>query len=110
MVTSQIARLIWDAYWLSKRIKFRTHTFNIIVPIWTSYPERFMKNTGCCKLCDQESILQKSHIIPRSLIKDLKAGDSQLYTFSLSQSPVYNNADPKELLFCRKKITQDTHF
>ncbi|HAS6997780.1 TPA: hypothetical protein I7280_23410 [Vibrio parahaemolyticus] len=61
-----------------------------------------MKNTGCCKLCDQESILQKSHIIPRSIIKDLKAGDSQLYTFSQSHPLVYSNADPKELLLCRK--------
>ncbi|EGQ8961567.1 hypothetical protein ACKOZB_004562 [Vibrio parahaemolyticus] len=61
-----------------------------------------MKNTGCCKLCDQESILQKSHIIPRSIIKDLKAGDSQLYTYSQSHPHVYSNADPKELLLCRK--------
>ncbi|EHR0248245.1 hypothetical protein CRN32_03920 [Vibrio vulnificus] len=60
-----------------------------------------MDNIGNCKLCDKEDILQNSHIIPSSIIKSVKKGDSQLYTLSRCSSLRYENADPKEYLLCR---------
>ncbi|MCD9505793.1 hypothetical protein [Photobacterium phosphoreum] len=56
---------------------------------------------GKCRLCNEEAKLQMSHIIPRSLIKDVKDGDSQLHVFSYTSAPTYSNADPKELLLCK---------
>tara|TARA_R110001583_G_scaffold16561_24_gene68021 strand:+ start:954 stop:1697 length:744 start_codon:yes stop_codon:yes gene_type:complete len=56
---------------------------------------------GVCQLCGKESILQKSHVIPRSLIKYIKGGDSQLHTFERYIPSTYSNYDPKEHLMCR---------
>jgi hypothetical protein len=57
-----------------------------------------MMNT--CKLCDIESTLRKSHILPRSLILKAKNGDSQLHVFINDKKPTYSNSDPKENLLC----------
>jgi hypothetical protein len=55
-----------------------------------------------CKLCQNNSKLQKSHIIPRSILKDVKNGEAQLYVLSQKSKTFYGNVDPKELLLCRK--------
>ncbi|MCY9877304.1 hypothetical protein OTK59_12125 [Vibrio natriegens] len=56
---------------------------------------------GKCRLCCGESDLQRSHIIPSSLLKSVKSGDSQLYVFEEGKKPAYRNVDPKERLLCR---------
>ncbi len=53
-----------------------------------------------CRLCNMESTLRKSHIIPRSLILKAKDGDSQLHVFTNNEKPTYSNSDPKENLLC----------
>ena len=54
-----------------------------------------------CRLCSKEAVLQRSHIVPSSLLKSVKAGESQLYVFEENTKPVYRNVDPKEKLLCR---------
>jgi hypothetical protein len=54
-----------------------------------------------CRLCKKEAALQLSHIIPRSLLKSVKAGEPQLYVFEENSKPAYRNVNPKEKLFCR---------
>lgn len=54
-----------------------------------------------CRLCNNEADLQRSHIVPNSILKSVKAGESQLYVFEENTRPVYRNVDPKEKLLCR---------
>ncbi|EHH1028498.1 hypothetical protein BT047_RS21900 [Vibrio parahaemolyticus] len=54
-----------------------------------------------CRLYNKEAILQRSHIVPSSVFKSVKAGESQLYVFEEHTKPVYRNVDPKEKLLCR---------
>ncbi|TCT43828.1 hypothetical protein EDB29_101636 [Vibrio crassostreae] len=54
-----------------------------------------------CRLCNNEADLQRSHIVPNSIFKSVKAGESQLYVFEEHTRPIYRNVDPKERLFCR---------
>nr|WP_321281298.1 hypothetical protein [uncultured Vibrio sp.] len=56
---------------------------------------------GVCRLCHNEAVLQRSHVIPKSLLKDVKDGESQLHTFEHQALPSFSNSDPKELLMCR---------
>ncbi|WP_436323324.1 hypothetical protein ACSEYT_06785 [Vibrio cidicii] len=54
-----------------------------------------------CRLCNTQADLQRSHIVPSSVLKSVKAGESQLYVFEENTKPVYRNVDPKEKLLCR---------
>ncbi|EPW3004911.1 hypothetical protein [Vibrio sp. SCSIO 43136] len=54
-----------------------------------------------CRLCNKVAILQRSHIVPSSVFKSVKAGESQLYVFEEQAKPAYRNVDPKEKLLCR---------
>ncbi|EGR3353095.1 hypothetical protein DMO00_09360 [Vibrio parahaemolyticus] len=54
-----------------------------------------------CRLCNTQADLQRSHIVPSSVLKSVKAGESQLYVFEENTKPIYRNVDPKEKLFCR---------
>lgn len=56
-----------------------------------------------CKLCGEESVLQKSHIIPKSYLKGLKKGAGQLMLVVCDETtpPKRTNSDPKEKLLCR---------
>lgn len=54
-----------------------------------------------CRLCNKEAVLQRSHIVPSSIFRSVKAGDPQLYVFEEHAKPVYRNVDPKEKLLCR---------
>jgi hypothetical protein len=56
-----------------------------------------------CRLCNNEAELQRSHIVPNSILKSVKAGESQLYVFKENARPVYRNVDPKV-------NKRDTHF
>lgn len=53
-----------------------------------------------CKLCGKTAELRESHIIPRSIIKDVKQKESQLHRFQDNHPPKYSNANPTEKLFC----------
>jgi hypothetical protein len=53
-----------------------------------------------CRLCNNEADLQRSHIVPNSILKLVKAGESQLYVFEENAKPAYRNVDPKERLLC----------
>jgi hypothetical protein len=58
-----------------------------------------------CHLCNSESELQNSHIIPRSYFKNLKGKSGQLFFVSTDTesgvvSSELSNSDPKEKLLC----------
>jgi hypothetical protein len=53
-----------------------------------------------CQLCDCEAVLLESHIIPRSFLKSVKSGESQLYVFQEGKQPKCRNVNPTEQLFC----------
>ncbi|MEZ8393695.1 hypothetical protein AB4252_06835 [Vibrio cyclitrophicus] len=56
-----------------------------------------------CKLCGEDSALQKSHIIPKSYLRGLKKGCGQLVSVVCDETtaPKKINSDPKEKLLCR---------
>ena len=55
-----------------------------------------------CKLCDRESNLRQSHIIPRSYLKGLKSSTGQTIEVDLNGviRPKKQNFDPKSFLLC----------
>ncbi|MCG3737834.1 hypothetical protein ACXHQT_16555 [Vibrio cincinnatiensis] len=56
-----------------------------------------------CRLCGENEVLQKSHIIPKSYFKSLKKGNGQLVSVTSDDTtiPKKINSDPKEELLCR---------
>lgn len=57
--------------------------------------------TGTCKLCNKESDLSGSHIIPRSYYKYIKGNSSQVIeVIEGNESPLLTNGDKKEYLLC----------
>ncbi|MEZ8274055.1 hypothetical protein AB6C54_22735 [Vibrio splendidus] len=65
-----------------------------------SYKENYLA-MDICRLCNKKADFQRSHIVPSSLFKSVKAGEPQLYVFEEHTRPVYRNVDPKERLLCR---------
>jgi hypothetical protein len=60
------------------------------------------KNTGVCKLCDQEKPLCKSHIIPKAFFKDAMDDDNRgLIMFSNNRVEHGKMGGEYELLMCR---------
>lgn len=57
---------------------------------------------GLCKLCQFYKELKKSHIIPRSYFRSLKAGSGQLLKVTCGKDTrvLFGNYDPKEYLLC----------
>jgi len=56
---------------------------------------------GVCKLCLKESVLQQSHIIPRSYFKRLKKEDGKIMVIQEGKKSITGNFDPKEPMLCR---------
>lgn len=71
-----------------------------LIMIIINFTKRLNK-MGVCRLCDKKALLQRSHVIPKSFLKSIKDGASQLHTFEQGTLPSYSNSDPKELLMCR---------
>lgn len=59
-------------------------------------------NFGLCRLCKSDKQLKKSHIIPKSYFRSLKAGNGQLLKIVCEKDTkiLLGNYDPKEHLFC----------
>lgn len=59
---------------------------------------------GLCRLCISHKELKKSHVIPRSYFRSLKAGSGQLLKVTCEEDTkvLFGNYDPKEYLLCNE--------
>lgn len=60
-------------------------------------------NKAICRLCGEEKLLRKSHIIPQSYYRRIKSGNGQLLKVKGDKTtpPALDNSDPKDRLLCQ---------